>query len=146
MRPDYGRDQRLRHAIQETLADLLLRKTKDPRVRSVTVTDVRVSPDLRHAHIYVAVSRRSAGAQAQALEGVRSAVGYLRGELGRELGLRYAPELHVELDRTLDEAQRIETLISRLREADERAGRSWNGDEPGEAGPATTEAEDAAGD
>lgn len=122
MKPEYGREQRLRHAIQETLSDLLLRRIKDPRARSVTITDVRVSPDLRHANVYIAVSRRSSAGEQQALEGVRSALGFLRGELTRELKLRYAPELHVELDRTLDEAQRIEALIARLRGRDAAAG------------------------
>lgn len=127
MRPGYGRERRLRHLIQETLSDLLLRKVKDPRVRSVTVTDVVVSPDLRHAHVYIAVSRKGRRAQQEALEGVASALGYLRGELGHELDLRYVPELHVELDRTLDEAERIEKLIAKLRD-EEAAMTDGSGD------------------
>lgn len=129
MRPGYKRSERMERLLEETVAELVMRRIKDPRVSGVTVTGVKCTPDLRHATIYIGAGRRSRRGRQEALEGVRSALGYVRGELGRQLRLKYAPELTAEIDRSLDEAERIEGLIARLH----AEGRGEDG--PGEGGP-----------
>ena len=91
----------------------LIRDMKDPRVGFTTVMDVRTSPDLRHARVYVSVLGDEEDKQATvaALQGAR---GYLRARLGRDVTLKYLPELHFELDRTLEQAARIDALLDEL--------------------------------
>ena len=75
--------------------------------------DVRTSPDLRHARVYVSVlgGEDEKRETVSALEGAR---GYLRARLGRDVTLKYLPELHFELDRTLEHAARIDALLDEL--------------------------------
>lgn len=120
-RHESGRARRVEHAIQEILSELLLRKIKDPRVSGVTITGVRITPDLRHATLFVAAGGREGPSEQEALAGVRSALGLMRSEAGRQLGLRHTPELAVELDPSLDYAERIERLLAQAKsEAGER--------------------------
>ena len=95
---------------------------KDPRVGFVTVTDVRTSPDLRHARVYVSVlgagGRPSEPAEREdSLAGLRSAHGFLQGRIAAELRLKRTPELEFVYDDTTDRAMRLEQLI------DEETGR-----------------------
>jgi ribosome-binding factor A len=103
------RADRVGALIKEEISGLILRSVKDPRIGFVTVTRVRVSDDLRHAKIYV-VSR---GGE-EALVGLKSAAGFLRGELGRRLSLRYAPELLFFLDDSLEKDLHLAELRRRL--------------------------------
>ena len=79
---------------------------KDPRVGFTTVMDVRTSPDLRHARVYVSVLGDEEDKQ-ETVGVLQRARGYLRARLGRDITLKYLPELHFELDRTLEQAARI---------------------------------------
>lgn len=108
------RPERLAALIQQTIATALMTELKDPRVGFVTVTGVKVSPDGTHATVRVSVMGSDED-KARALEGLDSARGFLRGHLARNLDLRSAPELHIELDRTLEKAQRIDRLLSEIR-------------------------------
>lgn len=104
------RRRRLNELLKEELSRLVLFEIKDPRVRAVTVTGVDAAPDLTQAVVYV----RSLGDDPpvdEAIEGLESATGFIRGALGRELRLRRIPELRFEADRTLERAQRIESLL-----------------------------------
>lgn len=125
-RRESGRARRVEHAMQEILSELLLRRIKDPRVSGVTITGVRVTPDLRHATVFVAASGRTGAPEQEALAGVRSALGLLRSEVGRQLRLRHTPELAVELDPSLDYAERIERLLA---QAKGEAGEEGEGEE-----------------
>ena len=86
---------------------------KDPRVGFTTVTSVRVSADLRHALVFVSVMGDE-DEQKETMEGLESAKAYLRGELGRQIRMKYTPDLHLELDTGPEEAQRLETIFRAL--------------------------------
>lgn len=104
------RTDRVGEAIQELVADLLVREIKDPRIGLVTVTAVRVSPDLRHARVYFS----SLGDDAQrdrSLRGLRSAAGFVRSQVARRLNLRVAPEIVFEYDPSLAQADRLTRLL-----------------------------------
>lgn len=98
----------------------ILRELKDPRIGFVSITGVEVSPDLRHARVYVSVLG-GPEAEAATLEGLRSSQGYLRGEVTRRLRLRLAPELEWVPDHSIERGVRISKLIRDVREAEERA-------------------------
>ena len=104
------RPERVSHLVQAELATLLLHAAKDPRLTRVTVTAVRMSPDLRVARVYV----RTLGDiddREGTLRALARAAPFLRGEIGRRLGLRVTPELRFEYDTTLDQASRVEELL-----------------------------------
>ncbi len=112
-----ARMRRVDEAIRQVIGDAVAGDLKDPRVGFVTVTDVKTSPDLRHARVYVSVlgedGRASEPAQREAtLEGLRSAHGYLQARLARELRLKRTPALEFAYDDTTDRAMRVDELIA----------------------------------
>jgi ribosome-binding factor A len=106
----YPRSRAMGETVREIVARLLLEEVADPRVDLVTVTGVEMSPDLRHANVFVA-AHGDAGRAADALAGLESAKGRLRTLLGASIRLRYVPELHFRLDPAIDEACRITDAI-----------------------------------
>ena len=84
------RMRRVDEAMREVLSAALSEGLKDPRVGFVTVTDVKTSPDLRHARVFVSVLG-DAAARAATLDGLASAHGYLQGRIGRELRMKRTP-------------------------------------------------------
>jgi ribosome-binding factor A len=103
---------RVDELLKQELAGLI-RDMKDPRVGFTTVMDVRTSPDLRHARVYVSVLGDEEDKQ-ETVGVLQRARGYLRARLGRDITLKYLPELHFELDRTLEQAARIDALLDEL--------------------------------
>jgi ribosome-binding factor A len=108
------RTGRVGDLIRAELSDLLLRHVRDPRVRLVSVTDVEVSPDLRHAVVKVSVLGEEEQ-RLETIEALRHARGYLRTELARRLRMmRVTPELIFELDRGAEYSQRISEILESL--------------------------------
>ena len=117
MTPSGGRMRRVDEAMREVLSDALTKDVKDPRVGFVTITDVKTSPDLRHARVYVSVLGEPDAVQAS-LDGLRSAHGFLQSRINSELRLKRTPELRFEHDDTAARAQRLQQLIdAELRDA-----------------------------
>ena len=104
------RMRRVDEAMRQVLGDALAQDLKDPRVGFVTVTDVKTSPDLRHARVYVSVLGDDAAQQAS-LDGLRSAHGWLQSRVSGELRLKNTPALHFVHDDTAARAQRLEALM-----------------------------------
>ncbi len=114
------RARRVAEQVQRTLSELLRREVRDPRLKPVTVTHVRVSPDLTHAwvHYHLLTGDSHDPLQREILD---EAARYLRGPLGRTLRLRVAPELHFQPDEELERGQRLDDLITKaVREDRER--------------------------
>ena len=86
---------------------------KDPRIGFATVTAVRISADLRHARVLVSVMG-SEDEQRATMAGLESAAPILRAELGRQVRMKYLPELKLELDEGAETAQRVEALLRRV--------------------------------
>ena len=111
-KPSYKRAERVADQIRMEIADILARKTKDPRVQSVTVTDVDLTPDLRTAHVYVTTFQEEE--EAGSLQGLKSAAGFIRGELGHRVALRYTPELIFCRDKSRQCGNRIDQLLNSI--------------------------------
>jgi ribosome-binding factor A len=114
-----GRMRRVDEAIRQVIGDAVATELKDPRVGFITVTDVRTSPDLSHARVYVSVlgdaGRPSELAQREAsLEGLRSAHGFLQGRVAGELRLKRTPTLEFSYDDTTDRALRVEEILDEI--------------------------------
>jgi ribosome-binding factor A len=109
-RSSSNRTQRMESQIQRELATLLSREVKDPRVGQVTVTQVTLAADMSLARVYVVPFARD-DVKPEFLEGLQAAAGFLRGEVGRRVGLRHAPRLLFEIDESIDRAARLTALI-----------------------------------
>ncbi|MGH2820604.1 MAG: 30S ribosome-binding factor RbfA [Actinomycetota bacterium] len=105
-----------RQVLGEAIHDL-----KDPRVGFATVTHVRISPDLRHARVFVSVMG-SEQDRDQTMRGLESATAHLRAELGRQVRMKYLPELSFELDRGAETAQRMEEVFRELHAHEQAPG------------------------
>ena len=112
------RMRRVDEAVREVLGDAVSRDLKDPRIGFVTVTDVRTSPDLRHATVYVSVLGAPEEQEAT-LEGLRSAHGILQSRIASELRMKRTPTLTFALDHTAEKAAHIEALIDEVAPHDE---------------------------
>ncbi|MDQ7783212.1 MAG: 30S ribosome-binding factor RbfA [Desulfomonilaceae bacterium] len=106
------RKDRVAGLIREVIADLVVLKIKDPRVLGVTITDVRLSADLKTARVYF--SSLTDGKVDDHREGLESAQGFIRRELRRELDLKYIPELSFFYDTAFDHSLRINQLLKDL--------------------------------
>ena len=107
---------RVAEAVREELSEIIGFETDDPRLLTVDVTEVHVSPDGRHASIRVAL-RGDDREQRESLAALEHAQGYLRHELATRLSLRRVPELHFERDKNPDVDNRIEFLLKRAKKS-----------------------------
>ncbi|MGQ0811980.1 MAG: 30S ribosome-binding factor RbfA [Nitrospiraceae bacterium] len=112
-RNNYKRAERVSDQIRMEVADILMRKTKDPRLRSVTVTDVSLTNDLRLARIYVTTMLDREGEE-EVFTGLTKANGFIRSELGRRLALRYTPEVIFMKDISGPRGDRVLQLLDSL--------------------------------
>jgi len=108
------RADRLADKIRVEVAGMIGGELKDPRIGFTTVTRVDLSHDLHHARVWVSVLGDEA-AQQRTLEGLTSAVGYVRREVSHRLRLHRVPDLIFVLDRSSEEASRMETLLRDLK-------------------------------
>jgi len=99
--------------IRMEVADILMRKIKDPRVQSVTVTDVELTGDLRIAHVFV-TTLETEQAERDVFAGLSKASGFVRAELGRRLTLRYLPEVIFKKDTSGLRGDRVLQLLNGL--------------------------------
>jgi ribosome-binding factor A len=109
------RHERVAEEIRHEISILLAGELKDPRILGlVTVTEVRLTPDLRQARVFVSVMGTEAE-QASTLEGLDAASGFVRRELTERLRLRRAPEIHWVLDKSGEYGARIEDLLRQVK-------------------------------
>jgi len=109
----YSRNQRVGELIQEIVAETIRQELDDPRILPVTITQVRVSKDLRLARIFYCLTG-DAEAKAAAQQGLEKAAGLFKKVIDREMSLRSMPELAFEYDETLDQAEKIEQILKEV--------------------------------
>ena len=129
---DAGRANKLADRIAEIVAEMLERRVKDPRLGFVTVTDARITGDLREATVYYTVYG-SAEEQEGTAAALKSATGLIRSEVGRQTGLRHTPSLAFVRDTLPEGAKHMEDLVAQARAADAalavaREGAEYAGD------------------
>ncbi len=109
MKP-YSRAERVSAAIQAAITNLLSRKIQDPRLEMVTISGVKLSPDLSIATVYITVFGNDKRKQ-DAMAGIKKSKGYIKKSIAPKLGLKFMPELRFFLDETFDRAARMDALI-----------------------------------
>lgn len=108
---------RVGHEIQRVLSELLLRRSKDPRLADVAITAVRVTPDLRLARVYFTLFDEKAD-RGEVLRALGHATPFLKRGVGEAVSLRYVPDLDFRFDEALVGARRIDALLRGLHPAD----------------------------
>ncbi|UJW31867.1 30S ribosome-binding factor RbfA [Saccharothrix sp. AJ9571] len=136
---DPARARKLAKRITQIVASAIEHEIKDPRLATVTITDTKITADLHDATVYYTVLGEKLDAPpdlASAAAALESARGVLRSKVGQGTGVRYTPTLTFVTDNIPEEAQRIEDLLAKAREADAEVARRATGAQPaGEADP-----------
>ena len=99
--------------IREEVARLLAGKVKDPRISAVSVTGVKMSPDLKRAVVMFSVFDDTMDRE-NILKGLNRAAGFIQREVGRNLRLKFTPEIRFEFDRSLEYAQHMDQVLNRV--------------------------------
>jgi ribosome-binding factor A len=132
---DPARARKLADRIQQIVAEMLERRIKDPRLGFVTVTDARLTNDLRDATVFYTVYGTDAE-RADSAAALDSAKGVIRSEVGKRTGVRHTPSLTFVPDALPDNARQIDDLLAKARAADEQVAKVAEGALPaGEANP-----------
>lgn len=104
------RIERLQEFLKTEVSQIIQQELKDPRIGFVSITDVAVSEDLRHARVFVSVLGDD-DAKAQTMTGLHSAQGFIRAEVAKRMRTRYTPEISFRLDESIERGTRIMSLI-----------------------------------
>jgi len=118
----FKRADRVADLVKAELSDILLKQIRDPRIGLLTITDVKMSDDLRSARIYfVQMGKDKLDAELQA--GLEKAKGFLKRELGKRLNLRYMPDVFFFYDKSFEYGSRIDKLLMEIHEKDRTGNR-----------------------
>jgi ribosome-binding factor A len=123
---DAARARKLADRIQQIVAEMLERRIKDPRLGFVTVTDTRITNDLRDATVYYTVYG-SDGERAETAAALESAKGVIRTEVGRKTGVRHTPSITFVQDSLMENAAHIDDLLAQARAKDEEVAKAAQG-------------------
>ncbi|MGB2664218.1 MAG: 30S ribosome-binding factor RbfA [Candidatus Acidiferrum sp.] len=116
MSPDHHRHERVGEEIAHEINAMLAGELKDPRLEgTVSVSQVRVQPDMKHARVFVSVKTENTKEQSDAIKALEHASGYIRHELIERLQLRRLPDLHFVLDLSQEHVERIEQLLKQMK-------------------------------
>jgi len=113
---DYQRSERVGELLTEVIADVLREDIRDPRVTAVTITAAKVTKDLRQARIYFTILGGASENKDAVLAGLKSALGFIRARIGKQLKLRFVPAIEFFYDNSIDEAERIEKLLRQVKQ------------------------------
>lgn len=110
----YNRTKRIAEEIKKVISSMLISGIKDPRITSmVSVTDVEVTNDLSYAYVYVSIL---GGDEESTLKGLKSACGYIRKEVSRNVKLRHTPEIIFKVDESIKNGMYMSNLIKKVNE------------------------------
>jgi len=123
---------RIEDEIMALVAELLLRRVKDPRVANVSITHVEAAKDYSTAKILYNIIGGS-GDEAAVRKGLASCTGFVRGQIAKRLRLRVIPELIFQYDVSLDRAMKIEELIERIHHERQERSKDGEGEGPKDA-------------
>ncbi|ADQ14755.1 30S ribosome-binding factor RbfA [Halanaerobium hydrogeniformans] len=109
---------RVGELLKEEISQIILREMKDPRIAFVSVTDVKVSGDLRHAKVFVSVFGTDKEKE-ETMEGLDKATGYIRKLVGERVKIHHTPEIIFRYDDSIEQGVHISKIINNLKESGE---------------------------
>ena len=117
------RVERVAAQLRQEISEIIQRDLKDPRIGMASVTEVKLSPDLRNATVKISVVGENEDRHS-AIDGLDHAKGFIRRELGARLSnLRFAPELHFQLDESVAYSVRVSQLLREAQQGESNADR-----------------------
>lgn len=111
--PSPKRNEQLEKSLLREINNIIYRKINDPRIKFVTLTRVKVSSDLKYADVFVTIFNDS-DQQKKALKGLKNATKFIRGELGKDLKLRYVPNIKFAIDEDLEHQYKLLKIITEI--------------------------------
>lgn len=120
-----NRPAKLAGTLKKRISQIIQRELRDPRIGFVTITDVKVTPDLKYVRVYFSVLGDEK-AKKSAEIGLKHAAGYIRQLVAKDIELRFVPEIVFKFDETLEQQQRIAELLERIRREDEQRDKKSN--------------------
>lgn len=114
---------RIAHLFKKEISQIIARRVHDPRIGFVSITDVVISPDIKHANIYVSVLGNEKEKN-ESIAGLKSAAGFIRAQLCEIVELKTMPELRFLLDESLERGSRILVLMQKLKKEEAYAKKS----------------------
>jgi len=118
----YKRSTRLSILLREEIADIVMRKVKDPRLGFITVTDVALSEDLKLAKVFISVMGE--GDKEITMKILNSARGLIRNEVSKRVRIKFIPSIEFRIDRSVERGNRIDQLLKEIEEPHEPSGSS----------------------
>lgn len=114
-RNDFSRADKVRKAVIREFSDILTHEVKDPALvnRLISVTDVEVSGDLRHARVFVSVMGEES-VQEEVMAVLQENTPKIRSAIGQRIRLRYTPEIDIRLDNSLERGARVTQLLNQI--------------------------------
>lgn len=126
----YNRTQRIGEEIRKVVSTMLINGIKDYRINSmISVTDVEVTSDLSYAYVYVSIL---GGNKESSMQGLKSACGYIRKEVGKNVKLRHTPEIIFKIDDSIEKGMYMENLIKQVNEGNKKSQNDSKEDTQGE--------------
>ncbi len=110
----YKRSKRVADLLREVIADIIMKRLKDPRIGFLTVTGVDITDDLRNASVYVSILKEED--REITLEILNSAQGFIRQEVAKQVKIKFIPTLRFVLDTSIEYGARIDSLLKRIKE------------------------------
>ena len=107
------RSEQLEKSLNKIVNNIIYRKINDPRIKSLTITRVQVSLDLRHANIYCSIYGDEEHKK-KCLEGLQSATKFIRGEIARQLKIRFVPEIEFKIDKNVEYQYKLLDMLSNI--------------------------------
>ena len=114
---NYKRIDRIGDQIRVEISDIIARRLNDPRIGFVTITAVEVSEDLRHARVFVSVYGDEK-VKIQTMKGLDSASGFIRGEVGHRLRIKFIPDITFKLDTSMEKAEHVLGILEEIEKED----------------------------
>lgn len=115
---DFKRADRVSELLREEISQIITQQVKDPLIGFVTVTNIKLTDDLKLARVYVSTLGKKDDRE-KSLLGLGRATSFIRSELGHKTNLKYVPELKFYYDETFDYAQNIESLLNEINKDDQ---------------------------
>ncbi len=108
------RGEKIKKALVREISEIVQKRIKDPRIEGIiSVTDVELSPDYRHAKVYISIFG-SDEQKEMIMEAIEESSSFIRKEVGRRIRLRHVPELRFTLDESLERGKKITDLIDKI--------------------------------
>ncbi|QAA33207.1 30S ribosome-binding factor RbfA [Clostridium manihotivorum] len=114
--PNY-RGGRINEEVKKEVSDIIRNNIKDPRLTAmVSVTDVKVTKDLRYANIYLSIFGKSEEEKDASFNALKGSSGFVRKELGHRINLRHTPEVIFQIDDSIEKGMHIDSLLEKIKE------------------------------